>query len=200
MKLFLISIFLWPFAAFSQLKVAKIFSNNMVLQRDQPVHFWGKGLPGEKVLISFSGDQNEVVVKSDSSWNIYFKKQKVNAIPQSVQIKSGYEEVELKNILIGDVWICSGQSNMEWPMNGEMFFEEELKVADNAELRFYNPVFVGKNIYGQAYTPQQREKLEQGAFYKGSWEVSDTASFRRMSAVGYYFGKEINQKAGVPLP
>ena len=200
MKWLLISIFLWPFSAFSQLKVAKIFSNNMVLQRDQPVHFWGKGLPGEKVLISFSGDQKEVVVKSDSSWNIYFKKQKANAIPQSVQIKSGYEEVVLKNILIGDVWICTGQSNMEWPMSREMHFKDEVKHANQPLIRFYNPPPAGRYIYGVAYTDSLTKRLNAEDFYLHTdWQQCDSITIKPMSAVGYYFAKNIVASENVPI-
>src|SRR5690606_2925023 len=120
MKLFLISLLFIPLVSVSQLQMADIFSDHMVLQREQPVHFWGKGIPGEKVSISLLNNIKEVIVKTDSSWSIYFKKQKASTIPQSIRISSGNENIELKNILIGDVWICSGQSNMEWPMSKEM--------------------------------------------------------------------------------
>src|SRR5689334_13210268 len=115
MKLYLVSFLFFPLVSVGQLKLAKIFSDNMVLQRDEPIHIWGKAADGERVSISLAGEDKFTLVAKDSSWNIFFKKQKANTKAQSIFISSGDEKLELKNILIGDVWIASGQSNMEWP-------------------------------------------------------------------------------------
>ena len=200
MKLFLISILFILHVSVSQLQLAKVFSDHMVLQRDQPVHFWGKGIPGKQVLISFSNHQKEFVVKADSSWSIYFKKQKANSVPQSIQIKSGHESIELKNILVGDVWICSGQSNMEWPMSREMHFKDEMKNANQPLIRFYNPPPAGRNVFGVAYTDSVNKRLNTKDFYQAvDWQTCDSNTIKPMSAVGYYFAKNIIASENVPI-
>src|SRR5688500_564507 len=114
MKWYLISFLVLPLFSAGQLQLAKIFSDNMVLQRDEPVHIWGKATPGDRVSISFGVENRFTIVPKDSSWSIYLKEQKANTKAQSIFISCGDKRVELKNILIGDVWLASGQSNMEW--------------------------------------------------------------------------------------
>ena len=120
MKLFLISLLLIPLLGLSQLQPAKIFSDNMVIQRDKPVHFWGKCIPGKKVEVIFAGLKRSPTVNTDSTWSVYFPKQIANANPQSIIISSGSKKIQYNNILIGDIWVCSGQSNMEWTTQKEM--------------------------------------------------------------------------------
>ena len=200
MKLFLISILFIPLLAVSQLQVARIFSDNMVLQRDQPIHIWGKETPGMQVTVTFAGEKRSVVVKADSTWSVYFKKQKANAIPQEIQISSGIETIKLKNILIGDVWICSGQSNMEWPMSKEMHFKDEVKQTNQPLIRLYNPSPAGRNVYGVPYTDSLNKRLNLADFYGAAdWQVCDSNSVKDMSAVGYYFAKNIIASENIPI-
>jgi sialate O-acetylesterase len=200
MRLFLISLLFLPLAVTSQVTVAKIFSDNMVLQRDQPIHIWGKGIPGKPITVSLARITKISLVETDSTWNVYFKKQKTNAIPQSIQIKSDSESIELRNILIGDVWVCSGQSNMEWPMFKEMHFKEEVKRVHQPLIRLYNPSPAGRNIYGVPYSDSLNKRLTKDNFYeKTNWLVCDSNSVKSMSAVGYYFAREIVRNEKVPI-
>jgi sialate O-acetylesterase len=196
-----ISILLFlPFFASAQLRLAKVFSDNMVLQRNQPIHVWGKGLPGEDIKASFANEKKKVVVRPDSSWGIYFKKQKANGEPQSIIIKSGRENIELKNILIGDIWICSGQSNMEWTMQKEMFWKLESKNAHQPMIRFTNPPPAGRYVYGLAYTDSLSKRLTTEDFYLwDGWKVSDSNTIKDMSAVAYYFAKQVVQQENIPV-
>ena len=102
MKFILFVIFLFPIAAMSQLQLAKIFSDNMVLQRDEAIHIWGRGIPGKKVSASFAKEEKSVTIEADSSWSIYLSKQKANSQPQPLLLVSGTEQLTLKNILIGE--------------------------------------------------------------------------------------------------
>ena len=132
----MISLFFLPLVAASQLEVANIFSDNMVLQRGQPIHVWGQDIPGKQVTVLFAKQSKIAIVKADSSWNVYFKKQKANSVPQTIQIENDKESIKLNNILIGDIWLCSGQSNMEWMMKREMHWEEEKLHASQPLIRF----------------------------------------------------------------
>jgi sialate O-acetylesterase len=194
MKRIILALTFCPFFASAQVQLAKIFSDNMVLQRDKPIHIWGRSAPGQTVALFFGNENKRVITKPDSSWSVYFKKQKANPHPQSIFIKSEKENIELKNILIGDVWICSGQSNMEWMMQKEMYWKEEVKNAEQPLIRFTNPPPAGRYVYGVAYTDSLNKRLTTDNFYLwDGWKQCDSNSLRTMSAIAWYFAKQIVQ-------
>ena len=200
MKKIFVVIFFLPLTAFSQLQVAKIFSDNMILQQEQPIHIWGKGIPRKKVNASFAKENALAIVQQDSSWNIFFNKHQATSQPQSLVIRSGNKKIEFDNILIGDIWLCIGQSNMEFPMKNEMHFHDEIRQSNQPLIRLYNPSFIGKNIFATAYTDSMNAQLAAGNFYNNaSWQRCDSNSIKEMSAVGYYFGKEILQHENIPI-
>lgn len=199
MKRLLLFIIGFPFFSSAQLQVAKIFSDNMVLQREQPIHLWGKAIPGKLVTVSFGNDKSTVTVRNDSGWAVTFKAQKANTQPQSVLIINGKEKIEIKNILIGDTWLCIGQSNMEFPMINEMHYKEEFPSSQQRLLRLYNPVYAGKNTFNVPFTDSIIQNLTTENFYEGKWQLCDSNSFKLMSAVGYYFGKQIANEIDVPV-
>lgn len=186
-------------SAVAQLNVSKIFTDNMVLQRNEPIHLWGKGTPETMVKVQFANKIKRTKIRQDSTWNIFFEKQIANSSPQSITIESESKKILLKNILIGDVWFCIGQSNMEWPMAKEMHFEEEKKYANQPLLRFYNPTYAGKGIFNKSFTDSVLKLLKKGDFYQGNWVESDRHTIRQLSAVGYYFGKELLESEHVPI-
>lgn len=199
MRFVFLCISLLPFFATAQLQVAKIFSDNMVVQRNLPVHIWGKATPGKQVMASFSNEKRNALVQNDSLWVVSFKPQRANLQPQSVIIICGNERIELKNILVGDVWLCIGQSNMEWPMVKEMHYKEAILNSGQPLLRFYNPTYTGKNTFSIPYSDSIIQNLTAENFYKGQWQTCDSNSFKLMSAVGYYFGKRIANELNIPV-
>ena len=199
MKNILLLILLLPLTVAAQLQLAKVFSDNMVVQRDQPVHIWGKGVPKQKISIAFATQTKYITTNADSTWSVYFKKQPANKIPQSLLVSSATEKIEISNILIGDVWLCIGQSNMEFSMMKEMHYKDEIQNCNLPLLRFYNPNWAGKNIFNTPYTDSIVQLLNREKFYQGNWQVSDPNSIKQMSAVGYYFGKEILLNEDIPV-
>ncbi|MBN8854310.1 MAG: hypothetical protein J0H07_20785 [Sphingobacteriales bacterium] len=181
------------------LQFAAIFTDNMVLQRGQPVHVWGRGAPGERVTVWLGGLRVTAVVQADSAWGVYFQAQGADSVGRELRVVSGRDSLRVRNILFGDVWVCVGQSNMEFPMSGERYFSEEKTFAGQPSIRLYNPSFIGKNVYGRAFTDSMLRLLTPGAFYQGVWSVCDSVTVRTMSAVGYYFGKAIVDKEHVPI-
>lgn len=185
---------------FSQLKLASLFSDNMILQRNKPIKIFGKGIPGETVVVKFGGSKKKSIVNKDSAWAILFKSQKENNKSQSIVIQSGSEKIVLKNILIGDVWLCIGQSNMEWPMKKETHYKPDGNLYENKFIRFYNPAYVGKGVFGIKYNDSLVQLLKENKLYqKTVWQQSDSNSIKEMSAVGYYFAKEIFEKTNIPI-
>jgi sialate O-acetylesterase len=199
MRIVLIFLLIPQSIVLAQLSVAKIFSDNMVLQMEQPIHIWGKGNPGREVVIAFLGIDKKVLTKPDSSWNVFFAKQAADPKPQAVTIRSGGKQIELKNVLIGDVWLCLGQSNMQWPMKQEMHYKNELADAHKPMLRFFNPSYAGEIFFGTPFSDSVMQRLNINDFYKGSWQSSDSLTFRTMSAVGYYFGKSVLTSEEIPV-
>jgi sialate O-acetylesterase len=200
MRWVFIYILLLPLVTASQLTMARIFSDNMVLQRDQPVHFWGTGIPGQRVTVLFARQSKATIVKADSSWDVYFKKHSADAQPQTIVVNCDKANIELKNILIGDVWLCSGQSNMEWAMSKEMHFRSEVSHTDQPLIRLYNPSPAGRYVYGIAYTDSLNKRLNTEDFYQDmDWQLCDSNTVKPMSAVGYYFAKNIVEYESVPI-
>ncbi len=194
--------FIWlllPLTALSQLETAKYFSGNMILQRDEPIPVWGKAVPGSRVEVKFGKLTRSVVAASDSSWKLQLPAQTATHQPQSLKISSGDTAVQFNNILIGDIWICLGQSNMEWPMIREKHYPEEIKNSLQPLLRFYNPLYAGKNIFGTGFSDSLAALLTADRFYKGNWQSCDSNSIQSMSAVGYYFGKQLATELNIPV-
>ena len=200
MKCFFLPILLCPLLSIAQLEVAEIFSDNMLLQRDKPIKIWGKGIPGRSVFVMFSKEKKVVVVYNDSTWMVSFRKQKENPNPQILSVTSGVKQIEFKNILIGDVWICTGQSNMEWPMVKEQHWKDEIHHSSQPKIRLLNPPPAGRNVFAVSYTDSLIKRLTKDRFYDwNGWQQCDSNSVRFMSAVAYYFAKKIFSETGVPI-
>lgn len=183
----------------AHLHLAGIFTDNMVLQRGLPVHIWGKGVPGKKLTGVLGHLHAATVIGKDSTWDLYYPAQQADSTGRTLSIVSGNENIRLNNILIGDVWLCLGQSNMEFPMKSEMHFAQEKAETDQPLIRLYNPTYIGKNTYATPYTDSMVQRLTAGKFYQGTWLPCDSLSVKTMSAVGYYFGKMIVDKEHVPI-
>ncbi|MBP6023868.1 sialate O-acetylesterase [Ferruginibacter sp.] len=199
MKWFLISIIFLPVSVKAQLRLNKVFSDNMLLQRDKPIHIWGNGVPGATVTLSFAAETKSVKAGADSSWSIFLIAKKANRTPQNLTVVSGEEKISLNNVLIGDLWVCIGQSNMEWPMIKEAHYKEEIQNSQQPFLRLYNPTYSGKNTFNVPFTDSITQTLTTEKFYKGQWQNCDSNSFKTMSAVAYYFGKEIVSSENIPV-
>ena len=193
----------WLGTAFSpalcQLSVSTIFSDHMVLQRHQPVKIWGKGIPELKVKVKFLGRQYFTTIAKDSSWVITMKPSPYQPTPQQLTIESAAQLITLSDILIGDVWFCFGQSNMEFPLERELYFPVEKNTCGDDLLRIYPTDYPGKNIYAQIFSSKILHELAHPPFFKGAWKISDSSTLKPMSAVAYYFGSAIRKMTGIPI-
>ena len=138
----------------ADVKLPAILSDNMVLQQNSRVHIWGKASPGEKITVSVSWSRKKAksVAAADSTWQVEISTPEASSRAVSLTVK-GRNTIEIKNVLIGEVWLCSGQSNMEFPVdrdttsrwkNAMSTVKEELQNADYPEIRSfkYRRVFV----------------------------------------------------------
>ena len=136
--------------AHAELRVANLFGDHMVLQQNQPIRVWGWAEPGSKVTVDLSSSDDESTatanVNQDGKWLTEFKPRKAEGKKLSLSIHSGNERIKFDDILMGEVWICSGQSNMEWRVTQAANPQEEISKANHPMIRFYDvPKHVKQN-------------------------------------------------------
>jgi len=163
----------------------KVIGSNMVLQRDLSVPIWGWAEEGEKVTVSFAGQTKMTETGKNGKWMVKLDKLKASPKPAKLTIK-GKNEITIENILVGEVWICSGQSNMEWSIRQSVNAKEEIAASDHPNIRLFN-------VPGHTTSPLPKEK---GA---GSWQVCSPKTSSGFSAVGYYFGRRLQKELNVPI-
>lgn len=184
---------------YSQLTLDKHFSDHMVLQRDQPITLSGRTEAEALVMVEFMDEKYQSHADKTGNWSVVLPKQQVQRTGQSLVIRSKKQQIRLEDILIGDVWLCIGQSNMEFALEQEKHYAEEKDKLHRALLRFYNPTFAGKYIYNKQFTDSVLELLTPEKFYSTvDWEVSSAESAPSMSAVGYYFATSIIEATTIP--
>ncbi len=199
MKLYIFILLVCPFYSLAQISFDKIFTDHMVLQRDKPITISGRSLPGTKVKIQLQKQIKQTITGTDSVWKVILDPLTMHKSPLQLTAIATGKKIILKDILVGDVWVCLGQSNMEWPMQNEMHYDTEKNIPPNPMLRFFDPVYAGQGVYGKAFSDSILNRLNSDDFYQGYWENSDSTSLPGMSAVGYYFGKELLLNTGVPI-
>ncbi|MGX5817727.1 sialate O-acetylesterase [Chitinophaga lutea] len=187
-----------PFTVSAQLKTAPVWMDHMVLQRNAPLTVSGSGRPGEMVQVRFSGNTAAARIGPDSTWSVRLPPMHTNAQQADMVITSRRERLVLHDLLVGDVWLCLGQSNMEFPLRNEAHYAAVQRNPLH-HLRLYNPTYAGKGIYGQPFPDSLMRRLDAGEFYQGKWERCDSAAIARMSAVAFYFGETVNGETGVPI-
>ncbi|MDR0871061.1 MAG: sialate O-acetylesterase [Planctomycetaceae bacterium] len=180
------SVLLTAAAVKADVKLPEIFDSNMVLQQEMDVPVWGWADPGEKVSVSFAGQTVDAAADNSGKWSLKLKPLKADAKPAVFTVK-GKNEIKLKNVLVGEVWICSGQSNMEWTMSRSAEYQEALKTVNNPNIRLFHVVKTAKG--------EQQERL----IVQSSWKQSSEESIPAFSAVGYYFGRKIQKELNVPV-
>ncbi|HVZ25874.1 MAG TPA: sialate O-acetylesterase [Sediminibacterium sp.] len=192
---------IWAAGAQAQnaLKFDPGFSSNMVLQRGEPIPVFGKADPGKRITICFAGSQKKISAGNDGKWSCFFPKQSANPVPQAIWATDGTDTCRIQNILIGDVWVCTGQSNMEFPLIRESSYKKTIERAANPFIRIKNNSFAGKYIYGIPYPDSIRQRLNRTAFYQGQWEISDTNTVKQMSAVAWYFAETVTRQVSIPV-
>lgn len=177
--------------ATADVTLSKVFGNHMVLQRDKPIRIWGKADPGESValkLASADGSQESKgagKASDDGKWRIDLPALKSEGKTLTLTV-TGKNELTVSDILMGEVWICSGQSNMEWPVRISDHPEREIKNAKHPQIRLFN-------------VPGHVAKPEPDDDPRGTWQLCSPDTIPGFSAVGYSFGRELHQKLKVPI-
>ncbi|HTG65477.1 MAG TPA: sialate O-acetylesterase [Flavobacterium sp.] len=170
----------------SQIKLPKLISDGVVLQRNEKVKIWGWASPKEKIKLEFKSKVYFTEADQEGNWNIILPAEKAGG-PYQMALKAS-NEIVIKDILFGDVWICSGQSNMELPMERlKEKYGEVIKNAKNANIRHF--------LVPDKYNFQQ----EQADLDSGNWISASPETVLNFSGVAYFFAKNIYEKHPVPI-
>lgn len=170
----------------SFLEIARVFSDNMILQRAEPILVWGWTNPSATVELFFDGKKYKTVATNDEGKWIFNLSKKPKGEQHELMVKQGLHEIKIKNILMGDVYLCSGQSNMEWPMDR----------VDNATFEIENAI--DKKIRHFKIPPVLRFESERN-LSGGEWQICSPKTVKNFSAAAYFFAKNMKQKYDVPI-
>lgn len=179
-------------STYAEVKPANIFGSDMVLQQEQPIKIWGKGSPSEKVSVTFAGATEKTTVSTDGKWQVTFPARKASFEPVSLKINTH----KFDNILIGEVWICSGQSNMGFDLS---------KVKNTKSLKLENPnlrlCLCGslRNVAKGGYSEKELAQSNVNDFYQPNWAESNKKSAFAFSGVGWNFGSKLQETLNVPV-
>lgn len=183
---------------FGGLQLDPVFNNHMVLQREQPVRIYGTANADTPLEIAFGGETLRTTSTSDGKWAAVFKPKQAGG-PYRLEIRSQAESIILEDILIGDVWLSSGQSNMDFPLRAAIGGDSlAAQASDQPLLRLahYRPLAATDN---QAWSEYILEEVNELNYFSGSWTVSSPAEALDFSAIAYAFGAQVQHEAGIPI-
>lgn len=173
-------------AGASALRLPTMFSDHGVLQREKPIPVWGWSAPDANVSVSFRGAQAVATAGRDGRWRATLPAMPASATPSDLVVRSGHEAVTVSDVLVGEVWICSGQSNMEWTVALSADAEREIAAARYPAVRQF------RTVRAPAETP--REDVA------GAWKPALPGSVGAFSGVAYFFARDIHRAlGGVPI-
>ncbi|MGN6419600.1 MAG: sialate O-acetylesterase [Pseudobacter sp.] len=172
---------------YAQPELPVIFGDSMVLQRDAPIRLWGTASAGESIVVSLRGQKKTTIASGNGQWQVVLAPEKLGK-PFNLTVK-GKSTVVLRGLLMGDVWFCSGQSNMEMPLKGWgtiLNADEEVSKASYPDIRLYT---IPKKVAAEPLSTSDNAK----------WETCSPSSVMPFSAVGYFFGRKLNQELNIPI-
>ncbi len=172
----------------ADVKPAALFTDNAVLQRDKPIPVWGTADAGEKVTVSFAGTTVSTTADAAGKWRVDLPALTANATPSDLVI-TGNNTVTLSNILVGEVWLASGQSNMEWSLSGT--YDKAIDIPASANFPLIRHIKIQRTV---ADAPASAVAIE-----KTTWQVAGPETSGGFTAVGYYFAKDLYELLRIPV-
>ena len=165
-------------------RTAGVFTDHMVLQRDIPVAVWGWADPGEAITVSLAGHSCKTTADSDGKWSCKLPKMDAGG-PFELRVEGKDASITKEDVFVGEVWLCSGQSNMVWPVSRSNNFEKEKAAADLPKIRMF--------------TVQRRPSDKPEDDCQGEWVVCSPETVGSFSAAGFFFGRELFEALDVPI-
>ena len=183
----LIRAFAASISASAQLSTPPVISSDMVLQQGREVPVWGKAAPGERITVTFGKQKVKAKAAADSTWSVSLKPMEADATPRTLTIKGKEQTLEYTNVVVGEVWVAAGQSNMQYPMRRGKVFAAPACGVDSAQVELQQPANPMIRVYVSARRGQK------------PWAVAGPESLPEVSAVGYYFARSLQRSLGVPV-
>lgn len=174
-----------PLKVRADVRLPAIISDHMVLQADTPASVWGWAAPGEAVTVSIAGQNHKTKADGAGKWRVQIRPLNATAIPTTLTVQ-GSNTLTIRDVLIGEVWLGSGQSNMEWPVSKAKDYEQERKAAEFPLIRMFT-------VKNDANATNELDDV------KGSWEVCGSNTVGNFSATLYFFGREMHQTLKRPM-
>ncbi|HKK18306.1 MAG TPA: sialate O-acetylesterase [Opitutales bacterium] len=172
-------------SSLADLAMPNFFGDHMVLQAKKPVKLWGQADPGAEVEVRFGGHAKRTTSNADGKWSLELPSMAVDAEGQTLEIVSGQDSLTFKDVLLGEVWLASGQSNMQWSLQKVDPEREAISAADLPEIRFFQAKLT------TAATPAED--------VPGIWTVSSPETAPKYSAVAFFFARKLNAELDVPV-
>ncbi len=181
----------------SQIQLSHYFSNHMVLQRDKPIRFWGSANPGSDLIVRFAEKTIKAKSSDNGHWEVTFPSMSVSG-PFQLSVESSKDRLTLKDILIGDVWLCSGQSNMQFPLSRSSE-ANDIPVKHKLKIRLLKLERRSK-LGPVAFTKEEMELMGKSEFFKiQPWQVLGPETAADFSAVAFHFGNLLYDSLKIPI-
>jgi len=164
--------------------LAPLFTNGAVLQRDKPLPVWGTGTPGEKISVTFAGQTLATTTSPEGRWRVTLAPLPASTAPRELTV-TATNTLTVRDILVGEVWIASGQSNMEWPLAYATDAKTEINAANFPQFR--------------QFKVERQPSYDPLATAEGSWQPATPATAGQFTAVGYFFGRSLHRELNVPV-
>ncbi len=171
--------------ASAEVTLSPIIGSHMVLQRDSACPVWGWADQGEDVTVEFAGQKQTAKPDAEGKWMVKLKPMKANANGETMTIK-GKNEIKLEDVVVGEVWLCSGQSNMEWVVASSMNPKDEIAAANDSRIRHIK-------------VNNPPAKKPEAKLISNGWQPASPQTVGAFSAVGYFFGRELVKELDVPI-
>ncbi|WP_339756670.1 sialate O-acetylesterase [Algoriphagus aquimarinus] len=166
----------------SQVSLPKLFGDGMVVQRDEAISVWGRGIPGANVRVSLAGAITSGTVEPDSTWIL-----KLPKLPAGGPFVLEVNKRKINDVYIGDVWLAGGQSNMEWNLKSQVIgAEQEFAEGGNSQIRFFK-------------VPRSYSAVKLDDVVGGEWKLADSVNLKDFSAIAWFFAKRNNEEKKVPV-
>ncbi|MFN5020089.1 MAG: sialate O-acetylesterase [bacterium] len=200
-KVILIVLFVLSFGSlYSQVRPHHIFDNNMVLQRDQPVKIWGWANPSERVKIEFGGQVKSTQANQQGEWFTHLDPMKANTQPQDMKVSGKVDAVIFSNVLVGDIWVLGGQSNMEMDLSRIFHGDAEVLSANFPNIRLMTiPSSAGHLPKKDFERINEYDSWNDRYDKKGYWFACSPSTVATFSGLGYIFGRRIHLASQIPI-
>ena len=179
-----VSVAVWSLASWADPALPTLFTDHMVLQRGRPIRVWGKANAWEKLKVDLAGHTGTTTADTTGRWNLLLPAMPAGG-PFTLAVR-GNKEVVIKDVMIGEVWLASGQSNMTFGLAGADGAETEVPRADYPQIRLFT-------------VPQKIALSPQDNTLAAHWEICTPDSAKGFSAVGYFFARDLYRSLGVPI-